>query len=54
MGRLYYTQEDGKLVSKDFKTSFIDFEVILDAEGKKTYDRLNLLLKTMTSADWST
>ncbi|HCB51206.1 TPA: hypothetical protein DEP21_01295 [Patescibacteria group bacterium] len=53
-GRLYYTNKQGKLLSKDFSVGFVDFEASLDAETKKVYDQLNVLLKDMNGPQWLT
>jgi len=45
--RIYYSQADLKLVSKDFKVNFLDFEVELDAKAKAVYDDITALLNTM-------
>jgi hypothetical protein len=47
IGRIYYSQADLKLVSKDFTVNFLDFEVELDPKAKAVYDNITALLNTM-------
>ena len=47
LARIYYSDASQKTVSKDFKVSFLDFEVKLDPALQQTYTDINTLLKTM-------
>ncbi|MDD3262284.1 MAG: PKD domain-containing protein [Candidatus Absconditabacteria bacterium] len=51
VGRLYYSDRNKKLVSKDFMVGFIDFEVALSPENKKVYDQISLLLKELNGPE---
>lgn len=53
MGRIYYTQPDTTLVSKDFTVSFLDFEAGLDPETTIIYRSINNFINTL-QAVWST
>ncbi|MEI7919224.1 MAG: hypothetical protein WCH65_03315 [bacterium] len=47
VGRIYYTQADTTLISKDFTVSFLDFEANLDADMKLVYNQINNLINTL-------
>lgn len=52
--RLYYSDRNKKLVSEDFTIWFIDFEVALNAEDKKVYDQITVLIKELGGPEWFT
>ncbi len=49
VGRIYYQVGD-KMLSQDFTVSFLDFEVDLDADMKKTYDTLQSIIVSLDTS----
>ncbi|MFA5747732.1 MAG: PKD domain-containing protein [Candidatus Absconditabacterales bacterium] len=46
-GRIYFTQLDSKIISKDFSISFLDFDVELDSETLIIYKDVQLLIDSI-------